>query len=504
MGRSSGRENKARGRGWRATALTAVALAVVTTLSAVGASASAAPADGDRGREAGWADRESRQRWGNEFRTWGTARPILRREIRDIIRSDWAERKDADGGGIDVALVDTGIAPVPGLDDPDQVVNGPDLSLDFQAGLPAGIDAYGHGTHMASTIGGEGGMARRARLVNVKVGSADGAVDVSQMIAAIDWVVQHRDDAGMNIRVLSLSGGTDSTQSYLVDPLTHAVESAWHHGIVVVAAAGNSGGPLADPAIDPYVISVGAADMVDPRNPFDDIVAPFSAVGTPERGVDLVAPGVSVLGLRVPGSTIDAANPGAVVGGSLFRGSGTSQAAAVVAGAAAQLLSDRPELRPDQVKALFAASARRLLTAPPEGQGAGVLDLRVAMRLPAPAAAQTHPRSSGSGSLELARGGEHLIAEDGTVLEGEFDLQGGPWDPQRWAPLASAGQAWDGGTWNGNVWTGGAWGAAGEATGSPLLGRTWRSEVWAGRTWRADLWLGRTWRGHTWRNGAWE
>lgn len=504
MGRSSGREKKTARPRRLPVALTAVALVVVTTVSALGASVPAARADGDRGREAGWAERESRQRWGNEFRTWGTARPILRSEIRDIIRSDWADRRGADGAGIDVALVDTGIAPVPGLDDPDQVLNGPDLSLDYQAGMPAGLDAYGHGTHMASIIGGDGGMAREARLVNLKVGAADGAVDVSQMIAAIDWVVQHRNDDGMNIRVLSFSGGTDSIQSYLVDPLAHAVESAWHHGIVVVVAAGNSGGPLADPAVDPFLINVGAADMVDPRNPFDDIVAPFSAVGTPERGVDLIAPGVSVLGSRVPGSTIDLANPEAAVGESLFRGSGTSQAAAVVAGAAAQLLSDRPELRPDQVKALFEDSARRLLTTPPEGQGAGVLDLRVALRTRTPSVEQSYPRSSGSGSLELARGGEHLIAADGTVLEGEIDLQGAPWDPKRWAPLASAGQAWDGGTWNGSVWAGGAWGPIGDPTGSPLLGRTWRSEVWAGRTWRADLWLGRTWRGHTWRNGVWE
>lgn len=502
MGRSSGREHTATARRWTLLALTAMLLAAVTTVGALGVAPLPAQADGDRGRESGWSEHESRQRWGNEFRTWGTARPITRREVRDIIRSDWADRRDADGEGIDVALVDTGVAPVPGLDDPEQVVNGPDLSLDLQAGLPAGVDAYGHGTHMASIIAGDGGMAREARLVNLKVGASDGAVDVSQMIAAIDWAVQHRDDAGLNIRVLSLSGGTDSTQSYLVDPLAHAVESAWHHGIVVVAAAGNSGGPLADPAVDPYVISVGAADMVDPRNPFDDVVAPFSAIGTPERSVDLIAPGVSVLGSRVPGSTIDVANPAAMVGDTLFRGSGTSQAAAVVAGAAAQLLSDRPELTPDQVKAILAASARRLLTAPPVGQGAGVLDLRVALRTPTPAVEQTHPRSTGSGSLELARGGEHLVAADGTLLEGEVDIQGAPWDPKRWAPLASAGQAWDGGNWNGNTWTGEGWAPIGEA-GSGLLGHTWRGHTWRGHTWRADLWLGHTWRGHTWRDGAW-
>lgn len=465
--------------------------------------APAANADGDRGRESGWSEPHSRQRWGQEFRAWGTARPILRREIRDIIRSDWAERRDADGQGIDIALIDTGIAPVRGLDDADLVVNGPDLSLDLQAGLPAGVDAYGHGTHMASIIGGEGGMARESRIVNVKVGASDGAVDVSQMIAAIDWVVQHRNDAGMNIRVLSLSGGTDSTQSYLVDPLAHAVESAWHHGIVVVAAAGNSAGPIADPAVDPYVLSVGAADMRNPSDRDDDVVATFSAVGSPERGVDLVAPGVSVLGLRAPGSVVDLANPSAVVGGSMFRGSGTSQAAAVVAGAAAQLLSDRPELTPDQVKALLMGTARPLPNATLPGQGAGIVDLRAALRARTPVADQVHPVSTGTGSLEAARGGEHLVGVDGTVLQGEIDLQGAPWAGAKWAALAAAGAAWDGGVWNGNVWTGAGWQGMG-VSGSPLQGHTWRSEVWTGHTWRADLWLGHTWRGHTWREGTWE
>ena len=504
MGISLGREVGQRSRRWtvvrRVAVATVVSAVACASLSSVAPAASAA---GDRGGEPGWSEPHSLQRWGDEFRSWRSARPILRREIRDIIRSDWAERRDADGAGIDIALVDTGIAPVAGLDGTDLVVNGPDLSLDLQAGLPAGVDAYGHGTHMAGIIGGEGGMARASRIVNVKVGASDGAVDVSQMIAAIDWVVQHRNDPGMNIRVLSLSGGTDSTQSYLVDPLAHAVESAWHHGIVVVAAAGNSAGPLADPAVDPYVLSVGAADMRNPFDHRDDVVASFSAVGTPERGVDLVAPGVSVLGLRVPGSVVDLANPTAVVAGSLFKGSGTSQAAAVVAGATAQLLSDRPELTPDQVKALLMGTARPLPGPTQPGQGAGIVDLRAALRAPTPIADQTHAVSTGTGSIEAARGGEHLVAADGTVLEGEIDLQGAPWDPAKWAPRSAAGAAWDGGVWNGNTWAGADWEGMG-VSGSPLQGHTWRSEVWTGHTWRADLWLGHTWRGHTWRDGAWD
>ncbi|MBW8766964.1 MAG: S8 family serine peptidase, partial [Geodermatophilales bacterium] len=73
----------------------------------------------------------------------------------------------------------------------------------------------------------------------VKVGASDGAVDVSQVIAGIDWVVQHAGDN--HTRVINLSYGTDSMQSSMVDPLALAVENAWKHGIVVVAAGGNDG-----------------------------------------------------------------------------------------------------------------------------------------------------------------------------------------------------------------------------------------------------------------------
>src|SRR5207248_7363692 len=103
-----------------------------------------------------------------------------------------------------------------------------------------------------------------ARRVSIKVADGNGMTDVSQVIAAIDWVVQHRNDNGMNIRILNLSYGTDSGQPYGVDPLAYAAEQAWKHGIFVVAAAGNTGfaknGSMTDPAYDPMLMAVGAAE----------------------------------------------------------------------------------------------------------------------------------------------------------------------------------------------------------------------------------------------------
>jgi serine protease AprX len=270
-----------------------------------------------------------------------------------------AWQKGFTGDGVDVAVIDTGIAPVPALAGADKVVVGPDLSFESQSGGLRYLDTYGHGTHMAGIIAGREmprgtgasyaadrtnfyGMAPDARLVSLKLADHDGAVDVSQVVAAINWVVARRHEGGTNIRVLNLSFGTQSPQSAVLDPLSWAAEAAWHAGIVVVASGGNDAGRyagLANPAYNPWVIAVGAADTRGTDGKADDEVPGFSARqdGT-ARGVDLVAPGVGIVSAGVPGSKLYETYPAARVGNRLLRGSGTSQAAAVVSGAAALLL----------------------------------------------------------------------------------------------------------------------------------------------------------------------
>ena len=147
------------------------------------------------------------------------------------------------------------------------------------------------------------GMAPDTRLLNIKVGDAVGRADVSQVIAGIDWAVEHRYELG--IKVINLSYGTDSTQPYVFDPLAHAAEVAWRKGIVVVASAGNKHGSLlAMPAADPYVIAVGALDGRSTVTTADDVLASFSSQGNGRRPVDLIVPGVLIQGLRVPGSYV--------------------------------------------------------------------------------------------------------------------------------------------------------------------------------------------------------
>ncbi|MDT4989532.1 MAG: serine protease AprX, partial [Micromonosporaceae bacterium] len=261
------------------------------------------------------------------------------------VGADAVWSKGITGKGIGVALIDTGTARVDGIT-ATNIVNGPDLSFESQDSTLRYRDKFGHGTHLAGIIAGRNtistdgfsGIAPGVKLTSIKIGVSNGATDVSQAIAAVDWAVDHRNDDPANpIRVINLAYGTDGVQDYKIDPLAFAVENAWRKGIVVVAAAGNAGstGKLTNPAYDPYVVTVGAADTKNTTDVGDDRVASFSSRGTSARPVDLVAPGRSIVSLRAPGSTIDQDFPTARSGTRFFRGSGTSQASAVVTGAVA-------------------------------------------------------------------------------------------------------------------------------------------------------------------------
>src|SRR5918912_1650794 len=331
------------------------------------------------------------------------------------------------GQGIDVAVVDSGVVPVKGLDDPAKIVYGPDLTLENN-GSAKQKDTYGHGTHMSGIIAGRDleakgtrtsgdttnfvGMAPDARIVSVKVADAKGQTDVSQAIAAIDWVVQNGHSNGLNIRVLNMSFGTDGIQSYVFDPLAYAAEMAWRSGVVVVVAAGNDGNNvlrLNNPASDPYVIAVGSDSANGTATTADDTVSAFSNNGNGSRNPDVIAPGDHVVSLRDPGSYLDTTYPAARIGDRLFRGSGTSQAAAVVSGAAALLISQRPDLTPDQVKALLTGTAVKVPGAADTAQGSGLINLAAAKNAPTPTTAvQNFQQSVGTGSLEAARGSRHV------------------------------------------------------------------------------------------------
>ena len=415
------------------------------------------------------------------------------------------------GTGVDVALIDSGVTPVGGL--AGKVVNGPDLSFESQNPDTRYLDTFGHGTFMAGLIAANGGtasyaytgMAPGARLVSIKVADAHGNTDVSQVIAAIDWVVQHQKDPGFNIRVLNLSFGTPSLQSYRYDPLAYAAEVAWRKGVVVVVSAGNDGtgtGKLLNPAQDPYVIAVGADDSQGTPNIADDTIPDFSTRGDGVRNPDVVAPGKSLQGLQVPGSYIDQMyGDTSAFGDQYFRGSGTSQAAAITSGAAALLLQQRPSLTPDQVKALLTDTARVLPVADSQAQGAGLISVKAAGAAATPLAVQSWPLSSGLGTLDGARGVAKLVL-NGVTLSGQKDIFGKTYYAPTRAAQELTGSSWADGTWNGSSWAGSSW-AGSSWAGATWAGATWAGATWAGSSWATGVWDGSSWAGSSWAGSSW-
>jgi len=435
------------------------------------------------------------------------------------------------GKGVDVAVIDTGVAPVQGLSAPGKVVYGPDLSLESQAPNLRDLDTNGHGTFMAGLIAGRddamvapyalapasqySGMAPDARIVSLKVGTADGGVDVSQVVAAIDWVIQHAHDPGFNIRVINLSYGTNSTQDSTLDPLAYAAEQAWKKGIVVVAAGGNYGfqnqmnnaPALSDPGFDRFLLAVGASDSEGTATVSDDQVPAFSPWPKrgATRGVDLVAPGTHLQGLRVPNSYVDANHPEGLIDSRYFRGSGTSEAAAITSGAAALVLQKYPNATPDQVKRLLTSTAYPI-PAKAQAIGGGELQLGSTLKAALPSSAQTWPSSAGTGSLELARGTDHL-SRDGVALTGEKDIFGHAFNATAMAAAEAAGSSWSGGSWNGSTWSGSSWSGSSWSSsswsGSSWSGSSWSSSSWSSSSWSGSSWSGSSWSGSSWSGSSW-
>jgi serine protease AprX len=469
-------------------------------------------------------------------------------------RTVWKQQDGAGrqitGRGITVALLDSGTALVPGLDGVGKLSYGPDLSIEGN-GVLTDQDTFGHGTHLAGIIAGRDGavlnsrtisgldpsvqlgVAPDAALLSMKLATTDGSVDVSQVIAALNWITEHQTAPdGTQVRVVNLSFGTASLQPYQLDPLAAAAENAWRHGLVVVVSAGNDGqnsNRLTDPAIDPYVLAVGASDGRGTVQGWNSpTVAPFSNSGSDSRHPDLLAPGTSIVSLRDPGSFIDTNHPeGLVTGdstGRLFRGSGTSQAAAVVSGAVALLLQAYPNLTPDQVKAALTQSAS-YVPASPRYAGAGELNvagaLTVAKKLATPcygllcrltsglsgvntAVSQDYPLSTGQGSIEAARAGNDLVDADGVALTGEIDVQGTPWNPKAWWASTSNLTSWSGGDWLGVTWTGTGWlPASGASQTSRWSTSRWSTSRWSDAGWDTSRWSTSRWSTSRWSTSRW-
>ena len=275
------------------------------------------------------------------------------------------------GRGIAVAVIDTGI------DTRHSAFGNRVLAtVDFTGGN--GMDRYGHGTHVASVIAGRAGrtaetatyrgIAHGAYLINLRALGDDGSGTASDVIEAIDWAIEHRNQ--YNIRVINLSLGTPVLQPYRDDPLCEAVERATRAGILVVAAAGNNGqseagipqfGLINSPGNSPYALTVGALDTHYTGQRSDDTLAAWSSKGPTRFDLvlkpDVAAPGAHVVGAESAQSYLARTYPERHVAGSgagaYIQLSGTSMSSAVVSGAAALMLDNRANLRPGDVKTVL-------------------------------------------------------------------------------------------------------------------------------------------------------
>ena len=419
------------------------------------------------------------------------------------------------GKGVNVAVIDTGVADVPALSGADKVVAMVDLSA--EAGVPGAefVDTFGHGTHMSGIIAGRDpganpatadqrpewflGVAPDAGIVSVKTGDNTGSVDVTQIIAGIDWVIENA--ASLNIRVINLSYGSGSTLGYQTDPLAFAVERAWQAGIVVVVSVGNDGKAdknLDMPAADPYVIAVSGAQVKNKKF----TVPSWSSWGK-GRLPDVSAPGASIVSLRSPLSRVDLEHPEGYVNPYLFKGSGSSQAAAVVSGAAALLLSARPNLTPDQVKALImnTADGKAITPKAEKFSGKGLLRVDRALVAPTPTTVQTWPRSTGTGSLAAARGSD-TVTFNGVPLTGNVTANGAVWPGATWTGARWSAGTWDGARWSNGSWLGARWSGA-RWSGARWSGARWSGVSWTGARWSDQSWTSSSWTGVSWTGARW-
>lgn len=223
----------------------------------------------------------------------------------------------ATGQGVTAYVIDTGIRT---------------SHADFSGRASSGYDAVdggaaddcnGHGTHVASTIGGETyGVAKDAALVAVRVLNCQGSGSTSGIIAGIDWVVGNHQAGRPAVANLSLGGGASTALDSAINRLTA-------DGVSVAVAAGNSSADACNvsPARTPSAITVAASTSAD-------ALASFSNVGS---CVDVIAPGN-----QIPGAWSTSNTATNTI-------SGTSMASPHAAGAAAKVLQQNPSASPASV-----------------------------------------------------------------------------------------------------------------------------------------------------------
>ena len=396
------------------------------------------------------------------------------------VSSDWngANAPDAGPNAPAIAIVDSGIQ-----------ANRPDfgnrviasVNLSTLTGSPD--DERGHGTFVAGVAAGSAkgyaGAVPQANLVSIKVMDQNGMAKTSDVINACQWILSHK--AQYNIRVANFSLHSADKASFLNDPLDKAVEQLWFNGVVVVAAAGNyatngqPSGVLYAPGNDPFVITVGAVDLNGNAANSTHTNAPFSAYGYTPDGFakpDLAAPGRYIVGPIPASSTLAIQRADAITAPGYIQLSGTSFAAPVVSGAAAQILAAHPTYTPDQVKGALMVTAR-----------------------PDPAAAAG---SVGVGEMQMSKAVLRSLTPSNPNLGLDQFVHVAPgdtspsFDAQTWFNTAKANPSWDAVSWSSVAWSDAAWNAV-----------AWSDVSWETVSWETVAWSDVSWAEVAWSDVAW-
>jgi len=384
-----------------------------------------------------------------------------------------------------IAVVDSGIQP--GRTDFGNRLLG-QVNLTSSTPNSAG-DGYGHGTFVAGIAAGSApgyaGVAPKANLLSLDVMNDQGQASVSDVLKACDWILANR--TTYNIKVANFSLHSVNKASVMFDPLDQAVEKLWLSGIVVVAASGNyavngqnSGVPFA-PGNDPFVITVGAADIGTSLGANDDTNAPFSAWGYTPDGFskpDLAAPGRYIIGPTPASGTLALQRPASVTAPGYMQLSGTSFSAPMVAGAAAMLLDKNPTWTPDQIKGALMLTATPESGAPKGSLGVGELNIPKARSLN-PNAVLPNPNAGLDQFIKTAADGTRIFDSAAWQSAAQSNVA---WNSAAWSDVAWSSAAWSSVAWSSVAWSDAAWSTAAYGTVA------WSDAAWSDAAWSDVAW----------------
>jgi len=385
-----------------------------------------------------------------------------------------------------IAVVDSGVRP--GTNFGSRLEAAVNLSAD-----PAAVgDDYGHGTLVAGLAAGAStsypGVAPTAPIVSLRVVSGDGSARTSDVIAAADWIYQNRIAHHIGVANFSLHSAFANYGIY--DPLNAAVRRLWLSGVVVVAAAGNEGQQrmLYAPASDPFVITVGATDILNSTPTGDDVNAPWTSYGYTADGFakpEIGAPGRYMVGPVPAQSTLAGLFPERIVAPGFQWMSGTSLSAPVVSGVAAQLLAVHPSWTPDQVKGALMLTARPLPGAAPLSVGVGEIDAAAAAAVQNP----PNPNEGVDAFVQQDASGSPYFDADAWKAAVTNDAS---WTSASWTSASWTSASWTSASWTSASWTSASW------TSSALTDASWTSASWTSASWTSASWTSASWTSASW------